>query len=712
MKIFRNALAILLILSTVLAVLTFSAAAAGTTAYYTTKTRNTALLLTWSTFGSVLDVPSEIDDLRIDEIAPSCFQYREVSELNIPVGIEILGDFAFYSLSDVTDITIPRSVAKIGKSCFGECTPLETIYIPNTVTEIGENALWGCPELTIRCYAGSAAYNYAVENNVAYVILDEDCLHSSTRTETEYAPTCSEKGRDCVYCAYCGRVMEFVDTDPISHSFTDWDVRSTVERYRECTACGRAEYQYCRDYVWNNPFSDVAVDAWYADSVGFTNYNSIIKGMSRDTFDPEASMTRYMFVTLVGRICGVKEDDFTECRFDDVPSGQWYTSYVEWAARNNIVNGISGNKYGGERDITREQMATLLYRFADYLSIDLSGPSGSEYMPFSDSSEVSEYAKEALSWAIHVGMINGVGNNLLLPGGTARRCEVAVLTERFINKFIPEQRLTGDYKYVVVLGVDGMGGLCGLTDTPNMDKMFDGKAYTYHAEADYITVSAQNWGAILHGVTSYEHGYTNETIGLYEFPDDSSFPSFLKLAAINNPAADHAIFATWSPINSGLVENGYGIDKFNSSNGMDDALVTSVKNYLSSKTPEVLFVAFNDPDHYGHDYGWKSDEFYASITTIDGYIGDIYDIYEDKGILDETLFIVTADHGGKGGSHGGRTSEEIYVFLGVSGKTVSEISLDNYNNRDVAAIVLDALKINRPSNYLARLPENLYKTEI
>jgi hypothetical protein len=125
-----------------------------------------------------------------------------------------------------------------------------------------------------------------------------------------------------------------------------------------------------------------------------------------------------------------------------------------------------------------------------------------------------------------------------------------------------------------------------------------------------------------------------------------------------------------------------------------------------------MFVQFDEVDGAGHGSGYGSETHFEAITRIDGYIGQIYDAYVDKGIIDETLFIVTADHGGTpGGSHGGWTDAEKYIMFAAAGKTVVEGgTIQDAEIRDTAAIVLHALGLSdqQPDTWTARVPGDLF----
>ena len=115
--------------------------------------------------------------------------------------------------------------------------------------------------------------------------------------------------------------------------------------------------------------------------------------------------------------------------------GKWYTTYVDWAAKNGIVNGYDSETFGTDDFVTREQMAAILYRYAKYCKVDTSGADTAKFNEFKDKDTVSEWAVEAMTWATGSGLINGMGDGRLAPKNTATRAQVAQIMMNFDQKF-------------------------------------------------------------------------------------------------------------------------------------------------------------------------------------------------------------------------------------------------------------------------------------
>jgi hypothetical protein len=190
---------------------------------------------------------------------------------------------------------------------------------------------------------------------------------------------------------------------------------------------------YDTEQIWENPFTDVKEDDWFYEAVKYVVQKGLFAGTSETTFEPNLAMTRGMLVTVLYRLEGTPAVTGSST-FADVAPGQYYTSAVIWATQNGIVSGY-GNGYFGTNDIvSREQMATILFRYAkskDYdtsLVKDIGG--------FTDSGQVASYAKRALQWAYANGIIGGTSETTLSPKGSATRSQVATILMRFDEKII------------------------------------------------------------------------------------------------------------------------------------------------------------------------------------------------------------------------------------------------------------------------------------
>ena len=177
-------------------------------------------------------------------------------------------------------------------------------------------------------------------------------------------------------------------------------------------------------------FIDVAPDAWYVDAVQFAYDEGIMTGTSATTFSPALTTTRGMIVAILHRLEG--SPTVSGERFTDVAAGDWYAEAVNWAASEGIVNGVSATTFVPNAPITREQLAAILYNYAEYKGMDTSARA--DLSVYSDASSVSAWAENVISWANAEGFVNGVTNTTLVPQGQATRGQVAAIFQRFLSK--------------------------------------------------------------------------------------------------------------------------------------------------------------------------------------------------------------------------------------------------------------------------------------
>ena len=270
------------------------------------------------------------------------------------------------------------------------------------------------------------------------------------------------------------------------------------------------------------------------------------------------------------------------------------------------------------------------------------------------------------------------------------------------------------YSHVIVVGVDGAGGWFKDADTPNFDRIFKNGAVTYRALSSKPTISAECWGSMLIGAGPEAHGLTNEIVASVPYDVSSSLPTVFRRIKEAYPDAVLGSFCEWNPITFGIVENNVGVS---SATASDTELTPVICDYICKNRPDFLFVQFDSVDGAGHDTGYGLPVFMERIHIVDKLIGDIYSAVREAGSLEETLFMVIADHGGANnengrGSHGGWTDEEKYVTFAATGKGIHNAEIEEMNIRDLAAIVLYAMGIDAPefdeNGWTAQVPKDLF----
>ena len=187
--------------------------------------------------------------------------------------------------------------------------------------------------------------------------------------------------------------------------------------------------------VRDMPFVDVPGDAWYAGGVRYVYAHGLMNGTGSWRFSPNRTTTRAMIATILYRMEGSPRVYGTS-QFGDVEAGSWYEDAVIWATQNDIVEGYTSKTFGPNDPITREQMAAMLYRYADYCRCDMSAGRYVDLSKYSDMNEISDYAIPALRWAVGEEIIQGRTGKRLAPTDTATRAEVAVMLMRFCEDVI------------------------------------------------------------------------------------------------------------------------------------------------------------------------------------------------------------------------------------------------------------------------------------
>ena len=181
-----------------------------------------------------------------------------------------------------------------------------------------------------------------------------------------------------------------------------------------------------------NPFADVSEKDWFYSDVMFVYENGLMLGTSKTLFSPYGTATRGMMATILWRMEGSPVPKGKNS-FTDVEAGKWYADAITWTAENSIFAGYGKDKFGPDDPITREQLAAIFYRYADYKGYDLTVKGNLD--KFKDADKVTDYAKMAMQWAVSSGLVKGKSGNLLDPQGTATRAEIAAMLHRFIEKY-------------------------------------------------------------------------------------------------------------------------------------------------------------------------------------------------------------------------------------------------------------------------------------
>ena len=183
---------------------------------------------------------------------------------------------------------------------------------------------------------------------------------------------------------------------------------------------------------WKNPFTDVTNSDWFYDNVIWVNQNGWMNGTSEHTFEPQTNVTRAMMVTILYRAEGEPAVN-KSIPFADVDANEYYANAVAWAKQNGIVNGVTENEFAPDDNITREQIAAIMLRYATYKGCDVRVGENTNILSYTDAESVSEYAIPAVQYAVGSGLMKGKSETTINPLDYATRAEMAAILQRFFE---------------------------------------------------------------------------------------------------------------------------------------------------------------------------------------------------------------------------------------------------------------------------------------
>lgn len=306
-------------------------------------------------------------------------------------------------------------------------------------------------DLTVKMSGGATFTPYHHEGNVYYFRLygekatvyaafkalpDEyrvyiaNTEHGTVSVDTRYA----EEG-EWVYITVnpnAGyRLSDLTVTRPSGNTVKVEHVRGNVFRFAMPGVRVTVDAEFVRTTM---PFTDVSRGQWFYDAVSFVYWRDIMDGVTSTQFAPDATTTRAMVVQILYRMAGSPTVRGSS-PFYDVSNGAWYADAVIWAEANDIVNGMTTTTFAPNTAVTREQLATMLYRYAQYRHYNTSAGANTNILSYYDANRISEYAFSALQWACGEGVMDGTGTGYLSPQGQATRAQLAAMLMRFCMEY-------------------------------------------------------------------------------------------------------------------------------------------------------------------------------------------------------------------------------------------------------------------------------------
>ena len=426
---------------------------------------------------------SELKHIEIPEkvtsIGSSCFAGCEnLTELELPVELQTIGDSCFAGCNGLEAIKLPVGLQSIGSYAFA-CTGITELSVPQTVTSWGDcpigvtrgdrgyvddtsrtyviyfagdlpewEGVYGLPNVTnLYCYFPRD--NTVWTENLRY-LMDGPAFFRihwlaadvSLPESLELTVGCKQQLTEAVQPAEDPNL-------PLTWSSSDETVVQVDETGMltgvapgtaviTASAGGGAYSARCRVTVLEGSaphYEDVPEDAWYYEAVQYTSEHGLFQGITETKFGPHITMTRGMLVTVLYRLEGEPAVDGQTQPFTDVDAGRYYGDAITWAANSGVVNGVTDTRFAPEAAVTREQMVTILYRYAGLEGADVTAKADLESFP--DHDQVKPYARDAFSWAVGAGIIQGNSNGgvtTLSPRNSATRAQVAAVLMRYLEQ--------------------------------------------------------------------------------------------------------------------------------------------------------------------------------------------------------------------------------------------------------------------------------------
>ena len=398
------------------------------------------------------------------------------------------------SIADMTFDETTNTMYMVGKGDFGsqlltldlatgEVTGLGTIW-EEVIYEDGTSDM-NYPNVLSIAAADGTMYAILTGSSALYALNTEDLsLEKAVAVEGNLYPYYSQSmtydaANNCLYWAYCtysaeGFALYTFDLDTMTYTKADFATRSEyvgLLMIDDTAKLPECDGENCPA----EQFADVEIPSWYHEGVDFVVGNGYMNGTSETTFAPALTVNRAMVITVLYRMAGSPEITGTHA-FTDVAAGSFYEDAVIWGVENGIVNGKSAVSFAPGDAVTRQELATFLYRFADYMGCDVSSRYDS-LAAFTDSGDVAAYAVVPMKWAVGTGLINGMDASHLAPMAQSNRAQLAVLLTRL---------------YTQILGVYnlGSGELSGLKLAPESVLLSVGGSQT-------LTVTPDPWNAKL-----------------------------------------------------------------------------------------------------------------------------------------------------------------------------------------------------------------------
>ena len=388
---------------------------------------------------------------------------ENITRVFIPNSVTNIHNGAFMNCSNLTDIVIPDGVTRLGSDVFANCESLKSITLPDSLTSIGDWAFSHCYILETIYYRGSNDVQSNIDLGFCSPDLKKVTLYYNSCIGTELHTYYDNSDTTCDVCGFVRKewqisrdktgVYSIKPSEVFSgfneNSITVSDKNGNIVVYngskhgwplvsgQTYTIVFNKEYGQTDDLKWSfvnkavTIFTDVSSGEWYNDAVTYSVGRGIISGYGgTSNFGPGDNIQRQDFLVILARLDGVDLTSYgnKKSAFPDVPEGSYYEAAVNWGVEKGIVSGYQNGKFGVGDKITREQLVTFLYRYANYKGLNTSYTTTQKNKvknTYTDYKNLTDYAQDPVIWAVTKGVISGKTATTLVPGGNALRCEVA-----------------------------------------------------------------------------------------------------------------------------------------------------------------------------------------------------------------------------------------------------------------------------------------------
>lgn len=273
-------------------------------------------------------------------------------------------------------------------------------------------------------------------------------------------------------------------------------------------------------------------------------------------------------------------------------------------------------------------------------------------------------------------------------------------------------------KHVVLIALDGWGAYSvPKGDIPNIKSVMEQGSYTLHKRSVFPSASAINWASMFMGVGTELHGYTQWGSKTPEIPsrvvnEHNISPTIFSIMREQYPEAEIGVLHEWEGIKY-LVDT-LALSHRGQAPSYDDypeALCGMAETYIKEKKPALVAVCFDQLDHAGHKQGHDTEEYYACLHTMDAYVGRILQAVKDAGMWDDTIIMLTADHGGINKGHGGITLEEVEIPFIIAGKNIKRSGefQESMMQFDTAATIAYVFNLEQPQVWIGRPMKQVFK---